>query len=196
MTHPQTGERAQAAQAAQAAQDKDWRHLPVTLSGGLSGVMACTQKSAVKKLETPLELFCHEQQRHERIAFMMRGDEHHHFSNKWPTDGHSTLSSSPSCQNRGHHEDILMKDGGQCAAAAAGATAAAANTKHSSSPFRVELEVNSGDNGEDDPHLQEIRIVARIKTERIQRRGQRECREGRVRKKIRMSKRPHPTEPG
>lgn len=129
------------------------------------GVMACTQKSAVKKPEAPLELFCHEQQRHERIAFMMRGDEHH-FSNKWPFDGHATSTSRQPAQfaigayaqNRCQHEDILMKDAGEGAAAAA-----AANTKHSSSPFRVELEVNSGDNVEDDPHLQEIRIAARIK---------------------------------
>lgn len=127
--------------------------------------MACTQKSAVKKPETPLELFCHEQQRHERIAFMMRGDEHH-FCNNWPIDGRATTSSrqpapfafGTNTQNRGQHEDILMKDAGEGAAAAA-----AANTKHSSSPFRVELEVNSGDNVEDDPHLQEIRIAARIK---------------------------------
>lgn len=49
-----------------------------------------------------------------------------------------------------------MKDAGEAAAVAA-------NTKHSSSPFRVELEVTGSDNVEDDPHLQEIRIAARIK---------------------------------
>ncbi|POS73029.1 hypothetical protein DHEL01_v208581 [Diaporthe helianthi] len=174
--------------------------------------MACTQQSALKKPETtPLELFCHEQQRHERIAFMMRGVEQHHLSdNNWPVNGHVT--SSPSCrrqpapplafgahaQGRGQLEDVLMNDAGEGAAAAAAAAAAPApaNTKRSSSPFRVELKVSSGDNVDDDPHLQEIRIAARIKTERIRLRGQRECREGRVRKKIRMSKRRQPTEPG
>lgn len=119
--------------------------------------MVCT-KSALKKPETPLELFCHEQQRHERIAFMMRGDDH---VSNWPIDGHSTSRQPPLgayTQDRGQHEDILMKDVGD----AAGAGAAAPNTKHSTSPFRVELEVTS-DNMEDDPHLQEIRIAARIK---------------------------------
>lgn len=119
--------------------------------------MVCT-KSALKKPETPLELFCHEQQRHERIAFMMRGDDH---VSNWPIDGLSTSRQPPLgayTQDRGQHEDILMKDAGDPAAAAA----AAANTKHSTSPFRVELEVNGSDNMED-PHLQEIRIAARIK---------------------------------
>jgi hypothetical protein len=123
--------------------------------------MACTKNSALKKPETPLELFCHEQQRHERIAFMMRGDEHH--VSNWPIDGHATSSRQPPftfgtqyTQDRRQHEDILMKDAGEAAAVAA-------NTKHSSSPFRVELEVTGSDNVEDDPHLQEIRIAARIK---------------------------------
>jgi hypothetical protein len=133
--------------------------------GGMSGVMACTKESALKKPETPLERFFSEQHRHERIAFMMRGDEHKAASSKWPIDGHaaSTRQAAPFAvgpqyiQDRGHHEDILMKDAGEPSAAAA------ANPKHSTSPFRVELEVNGSDNMEDDPHLQEIRIAARIK---------------------------------
>lgn len=116
--------------------------------------MACTNKPALKKPETPLELFCHEPQRHERIAFMMRGDEH--ISN-WPIDGFSTTrqpSFETHTQERRQHEDILMKDSGD---------AAAPNSKHPSSPFRVELEVNGSDNMENDPHLEAIRIAARIK---------------------------------
>ena len=108
----------------------------------------------MKKPESPLELFCHEQQRHERIAFMMRGDEH---VSNWPIDGYATARQPPfgtNTQNRGQHEDVIMKGTGE---------AAAHNSKHSSSPFRVELEVNGSDNMEDDPHLQEIRIAARIK---------------------------------
>ncbi|KAJ0122362.1 hypothetical protein J7T55_002875 [Diaporthe amygdali] len=135
-------------------QGQDWRHLPVTLSGDLMGVMVCT-KPPMKKPESPLELFCHEQQRHERIAFMMRGDEH---VSKWPIDAHNTRGGQPTFQtqphNRFQHEDTLMKDAGE---------AAAANSKHSSSPFQVKLEVNGSDNMEEDPHLEEIRIAARIK---------------------------------
>ncbi|KAL2285040.1 hypothetical protein FJTKL_08564 [Diaporthe vaccinii] len=167
-------------------QNQDWRHLPVALSGGLSGVVASTRPS-LKKPEGPLELFCHEQQRHERIAFMMRGHDH---ASNWPIDGHVTTRQTPletHAQNYRQHEDVLMKDSGE---------AASPKSKHTSSPFRVELEVNGSDNAEDDPHLEAIRIAARIKTERIQRKGQRECREGRVRKKIRMAKRTQPTEPG
>lgn len=116
--------------------------------------MACT-RSALKKPESPLEFFCHEDQRHERIAFMMRG--HDHVSN-WPIAGHDTSRQAPfdthHTQERRQHEDILMKDSGE---------AAAPNSKHTSSPFRVELEVNGSDNMEDDPHLEAIRIAARIK---------------------------------
>lgn len=117
--------------------------------------MACT-KPSMKKPETPLELFCHEQQRHERIAFMMRGDEH---LPGWPIDGLSAMGRQPpfdtrTTQQRCHREDILMKDP---------AEPAPANSKHTSSPFRVELEVNSSDNVDHDPHLEAIRIAARIK---------------------------------
>lgn len=128
-------------------------HLPVALSEALSGVVACT-KPSVKKPESPLEVFCHEQQRHERIAFMMRGDDH---VSKWPIGGHETSRQPPlemKTQARCHNEDILMKDVGE---------AAAPNSKPSSSPFRVKLEVNGSDNVEDDPHLEEIRIAARIR---------------------------------
>ncbi|KAI3397189.1 hypothetical protein diail_11163 [Diaporthe ilicicola] len=150
-------------------QDLDWRHLPVALSGGLSGVMACT-RPALKKPQSPLEMFCHEQQRHERIAFMMRGDEHV-VSSKWPigsSSSHDTsrqppppplLETQTTTPKRCHHqhEDIPMKDAGEASAAAP------PNSKPSSSPFRVELEVNGSDNMESDPHLEEIRIAARIR---------------------------------
>lgn len=116
-------------------------------------MVACTRPS-LKKPESPLELFCHEQQRHERIAFMMRGDDH---VSNWPIDAHGTTRQTPfetHAQDYRQHEDILMKDSGQ---------AAPPNSKHTSSPFRVELEVNGSDNMEDDPHLEAIRIAARIK---------------------------------
>ena len=115
--------------------------------------MVCTRPSH-KKPETPLELFCHEQQRHERIAFMMRRDDH---VSNWPISGHDTTRQplfETHTQDTCQHEDILMKDSGE---------AAAPNSKHPSSPFRVELEVNGSDNMENDPHLEEIRIAARIK---------------------------------
>lgn len=109
----------------------------------------------MKKPESPLELFCHEDQRHERIAFMMRGDDH---VSNWPIAGYDTSRQAAPfdtrTQERRQHEDILMKDSGE---------AAAPNSKHTSSPFRVELEVNGSDNMEDDPHLEAIRIAARIK---------------------------------
>lgn len=118
--------------------------------------MACTNKPALKKPESPLELFCHEQQRHERIAFMMRGDDCH--VSNWPIDGRAPTSRQTPfetyAQDRRQHEDILMKDSGD---------AAGPNSKHTSSPFRVDLEVNGSDNMEDDPHLEAIRIAARIK---------------------------------
>lgn len=102
-----------------------------------------------EKPESPLERFCSEHQRHEKIALMMRGGReeaktHHGLARKQihgcnqqeyiPTKG---IASEP-------HSD----------------------SKPPSPPFRPHLQVDGSDGletGEGDPHLEAIRIAARIK---------------------------------
>lgn len=139
----------------------------------------------LEKPERPLERFCSEQQRHEKIALMMSGgrDEAHTLK-----DIHGPKSRAP--EHYGQHDHISPTKG--CA------SKPSPHSMPPSPPFQPYLEVDGNDintleggeeYGEDDSHFEALRIAARIRTERVYRRGQRECREGRVRKKIRMARR-------